>query len=221
MKVLVLAAHMDDETLGMGGTLAKHVQAEDSVTVWIACKRAYDHQFDPKKVEEEKASARAAARALGYTDLRFQDLRDELLDERLLDVIVPLEQCVREVKPSVVYTHHRGDNNQDHRALFQATMVACRTISAHKVPRILCYEVPSSTEQAPPFPECAFLPNFHVDVSRFLEKKLRAMKAYARELREFPHPRSLKGIEVLAQKRGMEAGFPAAEAFMVVRDEWP
>ena len=84
----------------------------------------------------------------------------------------------------------------------------------------MCYEVPSSTDQAPPFPEYTFQPNFYVDISDFLDRKIQAMKAYTREMREFPHPRSAKGIEVLAQKRGMEIGFRAAEGFMVIRDQW-
>jgi len=220
MKVLVISAHMDDEVLGMGGTIAKHVAAGDEVTVCIACKRAYNHQFDPKIVDEEKAAARRAAKVLGYQDVRFFDLKDELLDERLLDIIVPLEECVQKVKPALVYTHHRGDSNQDHRAVFQGSLVVFRTIAAHKVSRLLTYEVPSSTEQAPPFSEYAFQPNFYVDINGFLDRKVEATKAYTRELREFPHPRSAKGVEVLAQKRGMEIGFLAAEAFVVVRDQW-
>ena len=220
MNVLVISAHMDDETLGVGGTIARHVEAGDAVTVCIACKRAYDHQFIPELVEEEKEAARQAVEVLGCKDLRFLDLRDELLDERLLDVIVPLEECVLEVRPSVVYTHHRGDSNQDHRAVLQASLIACRTISQHKVSRLLSYEVLASTDLGRPFPECAFQPNFYVNIANCLERKIEAMRAYTRELREFPHPRSLKGIEVLAQKRGMEIGFPAAEAFMVIRDGW-
>jgi len=220
MKVLVLSAHMDDEILGMGGTIARHVAQGDSVTVCIACKRAYDHKFDPVLIQEEKAAARRASEILGYSDLRFLDLRDELLDERLLDVIVPIEDVVNAVLPAVVYTHHRGDSNQDHRAVFQASMIACRAIASSAVPRILCYEVPSSTEQAPPFVEWAFQPNFYVNVAGSIEKKVQALRAYSRELREFPHPRSAKGIEVLAERRGMEIGFTAAEAFMVIRDQW-
>lgn len=220
MRVLIIAAHMDDEILGMGGTIARHVAAGDSVTVCVACKRAYNHQFDPVIVEEEKAAARRAAAILGYQDTLFLDLRDELLDERLLDVVVPLEALVLKLRPESVYTHHRGDSNQDHRAVFQASMIACRTITQHKVPRLLSYEVPSSTDQAPPFPEYGFQPNYYVDISRFLERKIEAMKTYTRELRQFPHPRSAQGIEVLAKKRGMEIGFTAAEAFAVLRDQW-
>lgn len=220
MRVLVIAAHMDDEVIGMGGTIAKHVAAGDDVSVCIACQRAYNHQFDPKIVEEEKQAAMRAAKILGYTDIRFLNLRDELLDERLLDVVTPLEECVLNIKPSVVYTHHRGDLNQDHRAIFQATLVACRTIAEPQVRRLLSYEISSSTEQAPPFLEYAFQPNFYVNIGDFLDRKIEAIKAYTRELREFPHPRSAKGLEVLAQKRGMEVGFQAAEAFVVLRDAW-
>jgi LmbE family N-acetylglucosaminyl deacetylase len=211
---------MDDEVLGMGGTIAKHVAAGDAVTVCIVCKRAYDHTFDAALIDQEKAACRAAAGILGYSDLRFIELRDELLDERLLDVIVPLETVVVGVKPDVVYTHHRGDTNQDHRATFLASIVACRRLSPHAVPRLVCYEVLSSTDQAPPFPEWAFQPNFYVDIERFVPRKAEALRAYRRELREFPHPRSVKGIEVLAAKRGMEAGMAAAEAFVLLRDEW-
>jgi LmbE family N-acetylglucosaminyl deacetylase len=220
MKVLVIAAHMDDEILGMGGTIAKHVAAGDAVTVCIACKRAYNHRFDPEIIQEEKDAALRAAKILGYEGIRFLDLRDELLDERLLDLIEPLEELVVKMMPSVVYTHHRGDSNQDHRAVCHASMVACRSTCQYKVPRVLTYEVPSSTDIAPPFPEYAFQPSFYVDISRFLDRKTEAIRAYRRELREFPHPRSVKGIEVLAQKRGMEVGFLAAEGFMVIRDEW-
>ena len=220
MNVLVIAAHMDDETLGVGGTIARHVAAGDTVTVCFACKRAYDHKFDPLLVQQEEQSAKDAAKVLGYSDLRFLDLRDELLDERLLDVIIPLEECVAQVQPSVVYTHHRGDSNQDHRAVLQATLIACRVISSIKVPRLLAYEVPSSTEFAGPFPESAFQPNYYVNVADTLGRKSEALKAYTRELREFPHPRSVKGIEILAAKRGMEVGFQAAESFIVIRDEW-
>jgi len=219
-NVLVIAAHMDDEVLGVGGTIAKHVAAGDAVTLCIVSNRAYQHKIDPHAVKQEQAATRKAAALLGACAVRFLNLHDERLDERLADIIAPLEACVRDVKPSIVYTNHRGDNNQDHRAVFHATMVVCRSIATPKISRLVCYEVLSSTEQAPPFPEYAFQPNFYVDIAGFLNRKRKAMTCYRRELREFPHPRSLQGIEVLARKRGLEIGFRAAEAFVVVRDTW-
>lgn len=220
MNVLVICAHMDDEVLGVGGTIARHVKAGDRVTVCIACQRAYNHRFDPKLVAEEKQATKRAAKVLGYQGLRFLNLRDEHLDERLLDVIRPIEACLREGQPDILYTHHRGDSNQDHRAVSQASLIASRSIAKSKVPRVLAFEIPSSTDVAPPFPEYAFQPNFYVNIQPVLPKKLEAMRAYRRELRAFPHPRSLVGLEVLAKKRGMEVGFRAAEAFVLVRDEW-
>ena len=219
-KVLVVAAHMDDETLGAGGTIMKHLHQGDSVTVCIACKRAYDHRFDPVKVEEEKQSARAAAKILGVQDLRFLDLEDERLDQGILPLLVPLEECLQQIKPDILYTHHRADVNQDHRAVFEAAWIACRATGPFPVSRFLCYEVLSSTDQVPPVPEAAFQPNFYVEIAPFLDRKVQAMKAYARELRTFPHPRSVEGIQTLARKRGMEIGCNAAEAFQLLRDRW-
>ena len=220
MKTLIISAHMDDEVLGLGGTIARHVEAGDQVTVCIVCKRAYDHKFDPVLVEEQKTACRNAAGILGYRDIRFLDLRDELLDERLLDIIVPLEDTVQSVKPDVVYTNHRGDSNQDHRAVFQASMIACRALSSHKVSRLMAYEVPSSTDIAPPFAEYAFQPNYYVNIEPFLQKKILALNQYEREIKEFPHPRSVRGVEIYARKRGMEIGFASAEALMIIRDQW-
>lgn len=220
MKVLVIAAHMDDETLGMGGTIARHVKMGDSVAVCVATQRAYGHRYAEKDVRAEKNSARKAAKILGCRRLTFLDLPDERLDEKILSVVIPLEKELLAFRPELVYTTHRGDNNQDHRAVFHATTIACRSIARHKVRRLLCYEVPSSTEQAPPFPEYAFQPNFYVNITQTLAKKLRAAQAYRRELRRFPHPRSIQGLKSLAQKRGTEIGFEAAEGFILMRDQW-
>jgi LmbE family N-acetylglucosaminyl deacetylase len=211
---------MDDEVLGVGGTIAKHVDAGDDVTVCVVCKRAYNHRFNSALMREQKLAAKRAKAILGYRELRCLDLPDERLDERLLDLVVPLEAVFRDVRPDIVYTHHRGDVNQDHRATFQASLIACRAIARPKVRRLLSYEVPSSTDQAPPFPDNAFQPNFYVEIHAFLAQKVKAMQAYRRELREFPHPRSPEGLDILAKKRGMEVGFHAAEAFVIIRDEW-
>lgn len=220
MKVLVVAAHMDDEVLGAGGTMAKHAGQGDEVHVCIACHRVYEHRFDAETNAQERAAVLAAAAVLRCKETHFFGLRDELLDERLQDIIVPLEALLTRLEPEVVYVTHRGDVNQDHRAVFQATLVACRSIARPKVRRLLSYETLSSTEQAPPFPEYAFQPSVFVNIADHLATKLEAMRQYERELREFPHPRSLRGVEVLARMRGMQAGYEAAEAFALVRDHW-
>ena len=219
MKVLVIAPHMDDEVLGVGGTIIKHLKMGDSVGVCFVCKRAYNHRYIEKLITEEKEVALKAKDVLGYSDVKFLDLSDELLDHKIQTVLVPLERYVYKFSPDIVYIPHRGDNNQDHRAVFQASMIVARTFGNHKIKKILCYEVPSSTEQSHFF-EYVFLPNFYVDIKDFLNKKIEALKCYEREGRAYPHPRSIDAVEILAKKRGTEIGFDAAESFMLIRGKW-
>ena len=219
-RVMAVVAHMDDEVLGCGGTLAKHVAAGDDVHVCILCDRAYDHRVDRVQTSSEQAAAKQAQAILGYQQISFLGLVDEQLDVRLLDALVPVEECIRNYVPDVVYTHHRGDPHQDHGPVLKAVWIACRSLSTPHPQRILACEVPSATDVAPPFHECAFQPNFYVNIADHLESKIEAMAAYERESREFPHPRSPQGIRALAWKRGTEIGYHAAEAFMVLRDEW-
>jgi LmbE family N-acetylglucosaminyl deacetylase len=220
MKALVIAPHMDDEVLGVGGTIARHVSAGDEVYVCFVAHRVYEHKFDEEKNKAEVECALKAKRTLGYKEARFFNLNDERLDACIQDILVPLEAYLNEVNPEVVYINHGGDNHQDHKAVFQAGMVALRPSSNTGIKRVLCYEVPSSTEQSPPLIELAFLPNFYVDIEKYLQTKIDALHCYQRERRDFPHPRSDKSLEVLAMKRGSEVGLKAAEAFMVIKDLW-
>ncbi len=220
MKVLVVAAHMDDEALGMGGTIAKHADRGDEVHVVFVAGRVYGHAFDERANEREKACALEAKELLGYDHATFLDLPDERLDACVQDVLIPLERCYDEVRPDVLYANFPGDNNQDHRAVFGAVRVLARTIAAHKVGRFLTYETPSSTEQSPPLTECAFQPNFYVNIEPYLERKIAAFRCYSTEHRAFPHPRSDQALRVLAHKRGVDGGFSAAEGFVLLRDEW-
>lgn len=220
LKVLVIAPHMDDEVLGCGGTIARHVQAGDSVSVVFAAHRVYGHRYDEQANRTEREAALRAKTALGYDDARFLDLPDERLDGHVQDILIPLEAAYDEIRPDVVYACFYGDNNQDHRGVFDAVRILIRPWSAHPPKRVLLYEVPSSTDQSPPIPSEAFLPNFYVNVTSTIGAKVEALGFYEREKRAFPHPRSEKGVRVYAEKRGMECGFEYAEAFMLMRDSW-
>jgi N-acetylglucosamine malate deacetylase 1 len=152
----------------------------------------------------------------------FCGLPDQRLDGMpLLEVITPIEKCIGEFEPHVVFTHFRGDANQDHRAAFQATLVAARPLESSCVQRLLCYEVASSTEWAGPFADGMFAPNVFVDISSTLSTKIEAMRAYAdtfsNELRPFPHPRSIEALEAIAARHGAASGVRAAESFVLVR----
>jgi|TARA_B100002003_G_scaffold251188_1_gene293556 LmbE family N-acetylglucosaminyl deacetylase len=220
MKILVIAPHMDDEVLGCGGAISKHVEMGDIVHVCFVANRIYNHKLNEKQSRFEKECSLKAKKILGYQSEDFLDLPDERLDACIQDIIIPLEKCLKNIKPQIVYVNHQGDNNQDHKAVFQSAMVALRPLATEYVQKVLSYEVPSSTDQSPPFNEFAFLPNYYINIQNYLGKKIDALNCYQTEKRESPHPRSERGITVQAMKRGGEIGLEAAEAFMIIREKW-
>lgn len=175
-----------------------------------------------RHVDQQQECAVRACEVLGVSDVVFCGLPDQRLDSLpLLDVITPIEKCVGEIRPDLVFTHFSQDANQDHRTVFQATLVATRPMTDTSVATVLCYETASSTEWAPPFPGSVFSPNLFVDIGATLPVKLDAMRAYeqtfAGEMRPFPHPRSYQALEANCRRHGATAGVAAAEAFMLVR----
>lgn len=221
MDVLVIAPHMDDEVLGPGATVARHVQQGDHVTVCITCNRAYDREYDEDAIAQEKDCTRRARKVLGYDDLRFLDLPDERVDDRFQDLLDGLEETVGTAQPEVTYVPYAGDLHQDHRTVAHGANIALRAHAAPSVRRVLAYEVPSATEQTFPDADEGFTPNVYVDVADQFETKLDAMAEYERESRDFPHPRSPQMLTARARKRGAEAGMEAAEAFTLLRETRP
>ncbi|MFA6129443.1 MAG: PIG-L family deacetylase [Candidatus Omnitrophota bacterium] len=219
-KVLVIAAHMDDEVLGCAGTILKHKKCKDKVAVAFIANRIYGHSFDEAKYQREKKHCLKAKAVLGYDTAVFMNKDDERLDSCIQDIILPLEKIVNSFKPDIVYVPFRGDNNQDHRAVFDACRVVLRPVSTGYIKYIFMYEVPSSTDQSPPLSESAFVPNHYVDIDAHINSKIRAFACYKTETRRYPHPRSGNSIKILSQKRGIESGFKHAEAFMTLRTKW-
>jgi len=209
---------MDDEVLGVGGTIIKHTQSGDYVAVCFVCNRAYGHKYIKKLIVEEKKAAFKTKEILGYQEIKFLDLNDEKLDHMLQVTLIPLEEYMKQLKPEIVYINHRQDIHQDHKIVFQAGVIVCKNLLDYKIKKVMCYETPSSTTESPPFLEFAFQPNYYVDIEPYLEKKLKALRCYKKELRNFPHPRSVEGVKILAMKRGIEAGLRYAEAFMVMKE---
>ena len=209
---------MDDEVLGCGGTIARHVDAGDDVHVSVVCNRAYDHSYDTTAIDAEKLSADEARLVLGYQGLRFLDLPDEKLYAHLQETITGIEQVVDDIQPEIVYTAFGGDLHQDHRTVAHAVSIVLRASAAPSVRRALAFEIPSGTDQALPGGGDTFTPTVFVDIVAQLDRKIGAMRAYSREMREFPHPRSLDMLTAKARSRGAQAGLAAAEAFVLLRE---
>jgi N-acetylglucosamine malate deacetylase 1 len=219
-SILVVAAHPDDETLGAGGTLARFAAQGSEVWVCLLCDGVTNRHSE---VGLQRECAERACAVLGAGHVVFCDLPDQRLDAlALVDVITPIERCVAELRPEIVLTHFPGDVNQDHRIVFDATMVATRPTTESPVRTLMCFETASSTEWAAPFPASTFAPNVFVDITATLPRKLAAMRMYAgthvSEVRPFPHPRSYDAIEIYAKRQGILVGTGAAEPFMLVRD---
>lgn len=223
---LIVAAHPDDEVLGCGGTIAKLTNEGTPVHLAFLADGVGSRDNNARLTATEqaalnrrRAAARQAAEILGVASVCFDDLPDNRLDcVPLLNVTQRVEVLIAKHRPHTIFTHHAGDLNIDHRVVHQAVVTACRPQRDLPVRTILAFEVSSSTEWQSPGSEYPFAPNWFVDISTFLEKKLAAMEAYADELRDWPHPRSRKGIEHLARWRGATIGCDAAEAFVLVRN---
>ena len=217
-KVLVIAPHPDDEVLGCGGTIKKHINSGDEVYLCEVTK-SYTPDFPEDFVKIEMEELKEAAKSLGIKETFLLDLPAVKLDilvgqKRLNDL---LWEVVQKVKPKVVYIPFYGDINQDHRWISEAALVAVRPKPGSSVEKILIYEVLSETEWGPPS-TVPFVPNVYIDISSTIKDKLKAMECYKSQLFPYPHPRSLETIEILAKKRGTEVGLGYAESFMLARE---
>jgi len=222
-KVLIVAAHPDDEVLGAGATIARLAAEGAEVRVLIigegATSRGRSRGKKPSKaVKGLAAAARKAARVLGVRPPKLGRLPDNRFDSvDLLEIVKLVEKEVDAFGPEAVFTHFSGDLNVDHRLTFEAVMAACRPLPGAFARDIYAFEVPSATGWAGPGAERAFRPTVYVDATRSMERKLAALEAYSTEMRPAPRPRSPEAVEALARLRGSEAGLGAAEAFVLVR----
>ena len=226
--VLVVAAHPDDEVLGCGGTIARWSLEGRAVHILIIADGESSRDTDdPSPVRQRNITARnssalAASRLLTCKTVEILGLPDNRLDGvQLLDIVKQVETYVLRYQPSTILTHHSGDVNIDHRVVHEAVIAACRPVPDHPVTELLFFEVPSSTEWRPPTSAEPFIPNYFVDISATLPTKLAAAQLYSNEMRAYPHPRSIKGLEALAHWRGVTIGVDAAEAFILGRKILP
>jgi LmbE family N-acetylglucosaminyl deacetylase len=221
--VLVVAAHPDDEVLGVGATVARRAAAGDSVHLAIlgegVTSRAADRSAaDPAAVRALQDDARAVAGMLGAKSVVFGGLPDNRFDTlALLDIVRRVEGWVHDLDPEVVYTHHQGDLNVDHRVTFQAVLTATRPVPGSGVREVYSFEVASSTEWAFGRLAAPFSPTVFEDVASTIDLKVACLERYRSEHRAFPHPRSGEALRAIARRWGATVGLPYAEAFELIR----
>lgn len=217
-KVLVIAPHPDDEILGCGGTMIKHIETGDEVFVCIATKGCLP-LFSPESVEKVRNEAKRCHKLIGVKKTFFLDFPAAMMEKveryemngKVLDVI-------REVQPDIVFIPHWGDMQKDHQMVAEACMVALRPKYEPKVKAIYSYETMSETAWNAPNVQNVFIPNVFVDITETLEKKKDALRVFETQVSPFPDARSLESIEALAKYRGALMHVAAAEAFMLIRE---
>ncbi len=176
-------------------------------------------EADFEKVKALRECSKKALAGLGVKDVRYHDFPDNRFDSvPLLDIVKVVEKTKKELQPELIYTNHAGDLNVDHRQTCQAVLTATRPLAGESVKRILSFEVASSTEWNFAERNHAFLPNVFIDISAYVEAKVKAMNAYSSEVLPYPHPRSPEALRTLASWRGVQCGKKAAEAFQLIRE---
>ena len=214
-NVLVVAAHPDDEVIGVGGTIAQHAAAGDAVYVVVLTEgTSAQYRDDWEKIAaRKKEQTIRVAELLGVTEVFTGDFPEMRLDALpIYEITRFLEKVVAQVKPNIVYTHHFAELNRDHRTAYEATTVAVRPFVLPSLKRLLCYQV--DTLQHWGHGPAQY--NVYTDITKHLEIKLEAMSIYETEIREYPHPRSLEAMRQIAYRNGAAVGLRAAEIFQLV-----
>ncbi|HNP17763.1 MAG TPA: PIG-L family deacetylase [Fulvivirga sp.] len=217
MNILVIGAHPDDEVLGLGGTLLKHVDNGDNVYCHLLTNGESSRSVNNQKgaIANRINAAMEVAKIMGFMDIFFDEFSDQALDTLpITQIVKSIESYSNKINPDVVYFHHGGDLNFDHQIVYQAAITAFRPVGNYPH-TLLSYSTPSSTEWGGIHK--SFVPNYFVDITEYFDRKIRAIECYKMELRDFPHPRSVEMIKADALKQGSVVAKTMAEAFMLIR----
>ena len=220
-KILIVAAHPDDEVLGCFGTVSRLIkEGYEAYTLILGEGKT---SRDEKRVVENKkdeieilnSEIKRANDTIGIKKTFIYNFADNRFDSiDLLDIVKVISKVKEEIKPDIIFTHYENDLNIDHTITYKAVLTATRPMKNECVKEIYSFEILSSTEWNYPI---SFSPDVYFDIEDFIDIKLEAMKKYYSELCEYPHPRSLEGIKLNAQYNGMRVGKKYVEAFKCIR----
>lgn len=225
-RIMIVVAHPDDEVLGLGGSihrLVKEYHCPIDLVILGEGITSRSQQRDPerwsKELEKHQQNIQAARNILGYNRVTSYDFPDNRFDGvELLDIIKVIEEEKQKTDPTVIFTHHGGDTNIDHRRTFEAVLTAIRPMENERVHSLFSFEIPSSTEWQAFHAPMPWQPNFFIAIDEAdLEAKILAMEQYEYERRLYPHPRSPEALRTLAKRHGVRMGVEHAEAFLLVR----
>ena len=221
-NILVIAAHPDDEILGCGGTIARFSKQGSKINILILAEgitsrdKIRNRSKRQKQIENLRKQGKLASKDVGAKSITYLDYPDNQMDTvPLLNIIKDIEKFILKFKPDTIFTHFDNDMNIDHTIANKATLTAARSKPGTKIKKIYAFEIMSSTYYNP---SANFIPNYHINIDKFLKIKLRALKRYKNEIEKFPHPRSLEAVSALAIFRGSNVGLRCAESFKLLRE---
>ena len=210
MNVLIRAPHPDDETIGMGGTINKLNKLGHKIFLCIISNGASNKDGDKKKSKTRKDDCKKVGKFLGVTKIIFLDFPDtRLMEIPQVEINSSIEDIIKKTNPEMLFIPPENDLHTDHSKVHNCALVASRSLT-NQIKQIYSYEILGHVKTP-------FLPNVFIDIEKFLSKKITAFKMYKSEQKEFPHHRSIKSIENLAIRRGVESGLKFAEAFRLIR----
>ncbi len=217
--ILIVAAHPDDEVLGCFGTIAKLIKkGYQAYTLILSGGKTSRGETDKQEIERLKKEMQNANFLIGIKEVFQKNFPDNAFDSvPLLEIVKQVEKIKEKIKPEIIFTHHSGDMNIDHQITHKAVLTATRPMVNEYVKTIYAMEVPSSTEWNSFSVNNIFIPNVFIDIAETIDLKVKAMSKYASELREYPHPRSLKNIKEIAKTNGTKVGLKYSENFMLIR----
>ncbi|HRR19646.1 MAG TPA: PIG-L family deacetylase [Ignavibacteriales bacterium] len=216
-KVLVIAVHPDDETLGCGGTILKHKNRGDEVYWLILTKANQRITSIPDIVHKQGEYCVAVAKAYNFNGWKHLDFLTTELDRYPIgDIIQQISYYIREIQPEIIYFHHYADIHSDHKVAFEAVYSCTKNFRYPFIERMLTFETLSETEFAPAMIVNSFVPNVFNDISDVIDKKIDIMKFYTTEQMSEPYPRAVSSILALARYRGSRIGVEYAEAFYLL-----
>lgn len=217
-KVIFIAPHPDDETLGCGGTILKHKENGDSINWVIITEPKIDGNFSKDQIKNKKIEIEKISNEIDFAkifQLKFPSA--SLENTPIVDLIYAISEVFKKIQPTIIYLPFPGDIHTDHKIVFDSVLASCKWFRFQGIRSIRAYETLSETNfNSNPLKE-NFRPNFFINISKHLNKKLKIMSLYKSEIREHPFPRSLKSIKALATLRGSESGFLYAESFMLIK----
>lgn len=209
-NILFVFAHPDDEVYGPAGTIAK-LSKDNSVTVLSLCR---GNRPGSEEVSESRQNAfKASCALMGATPiiLNYSDCHLEYND-----IVKSIEQVIKDINPTIVYTHNISDIHKDHRLIAETCLVACRPKAGSSIRALYMCEMIASTDWSFDQLGSTFVPTTYVDIAEYINVKRQAMSFYSTELYDFPDARSIESMEILAKYRGKQVGLMFAESFKMI-----